>query len=48
MARNREIRIKLSEDEFQKIERKAVAMGLPISTYLRVVGIQSNPKRQVE
>jgi len=42
MVKNHEIRIKFSEEEFEKIERKAQEIGMPVSVFLRTLGLCSN------
>lgn len=42
MARNFEIRIKLSENELNRIKGKAEVMALPISSFMRFVACESS------
>lgn len=39
---NNEIRIKLSQEEKEVIERKAELSGLSLSSFLRMLGLKSN------
>ena len=42
MAKNHEVRIKFDEEEFQKIQSKAKEIGMPVSSFLRTLGLISN------
>ena len=39
---NHEIRIKLSKEDHEKIKVKAEQLNLPISTFLKILGLKSN------
>lgn len=41
---NHEIRVKLSNDELERIKRKAEAVGMKLSTYLRYLGLNTQIK----
>jgi predicted DNA binding CopG/RHH family protein len=41
MKKNHEVRIKVTEEELEKLGRKADACGVPVSTFLRMVGLKS-------
>ena len=42
MGRNHELKLKLSKEEKEKLRKKAEELGLPISTYIRMVSIKAN------
>lgn len=42
MKKNHEIKIKCNEEEYKIIKDKAVALGLAVSTFLRVLGLNAN------
>ncbi|MGD2072158.1 MAG: hypothetical protein PVG65_01545 [Candidatus Thorarchaeota archaeon] len=42
MKKNHEVRVKLSDEELQKIKAKAQQLGMPVSTFLRVLGLTAN------
>ena len=42
MVRNHEIRVKFSKEELDRIEKKAKRLGMPPSTFLRVLGLTAN------
>jgi hypothetical protein len=42
MAKNHEVRLKFDEEEYQKVLRKARELGMPVSAYLRTLGLISN------
>jgi predicted DNA binding CopG/RHH family protein len=39
MKKNHEIRVKVSDEELERIEKKAEKLGMPVSTFLRVLGL---------
>jgi len=39
MRKNKEIRVELSSEEFEKINKKASRLGMPISSFLRTLGL---------
>ena len=39
MGRNNEIKLKLTASERGKLEKKAKDLGLPLSTYIRMISI---------
>lgn len=41
MKRNHEVRIKLSRDEKEKLTKKAMALGMPLSSFLRYLALSS-------
>ncbi len=41
MGRNKEIRVKVTEEEYKKLKQRSIDMGIPVSTYMRVVSIYS-------
>lgn len=42
MARNKEIRIKLSTAELENISSKANMLGMPISTFMRFISLKAS------
>lgn len=44
MGRNHEIKLKLklTKEEREKLEKKAKDLGLPLSTYIRMISIGAN------
>ncbi len=42
MGRNHELKLKLSKEEKEKLKKKADELGLPVSTYIRMVSIKAN------
>lgn len=42
MARNYDLKIKLSKIEKEKLQRKAEELGLKLSQYIRMVSINAN------
>ena len=44
MKKNHEVRVKLSDEELKKIKNKAEELGLPVSTFLRVLGLTAHIK----
>ncbi|KKM60363.1 hypothetical protein LCGC14_1542560 [marine sediment metagenome] len=42
MSRNNEIKLKLTAQEREKLEKKAKDLGLPLSTYIRMISIGVN------
>jgi predicted DNA binding CopG/RHH family protein len=42
MKRNHQVPVKLSKEELETIERKAVAMGMPISSFMRFISLKAN------
>mgnify|MGYP001295959126 CR=1 FL=1 len=40
--KNHEVRIKLSKEELEKIKDKAFKLGLSISAFLRLLGLNSD------
>lgn len=42
MKKNYEIRIKLSLEELKIIQNKSKQLGLPVSVFLRTLGLKSN------
>lgn len=42
MKKNREVRVKYSEEEYQKVLRKAQGLGQPISSFIRMVSLLAN------
>jgi len=43
-GRNHEITIKVSEEELEIIRKKAVEVGIPASTLLRILGLNADIK----
>ena len=41
---NHEIRIKLSKEDYEKISEKAKHLNMPISTFLKILGLKSTLK----
>lgn len=41
MKKNHEIRVKLSEEEYDKIKKKAESAGLKLSAFLRYLGLNT-------
>jgi len=41
MARNRQIEIKVSKEEYEKLKNKSNSLGMNISSFLRFVGLSS-------
>ena len=42
MSRNHEIKIKITKAEREKLEKNAKKLGLPLSTYIRMISIGVN------
>lgn len=41
MAKNHDVRVRLSDEELQKIKRKAEELGMQVSSFLRFVALKS-------
>ena len=41
MKKNHEVRVKLTNEEYEKIKKKADSLGLCISTYIRTMALIS-------
>lgn len=48
MKQNHEIRMKLTKEEHEKIKHKADQLHMPISTFLKQLGLKSTLKVEVE
>ena len=48
MTRNHEIRIKVSEEEMEKIKRKAQEVGMGVSSFLRFLAVKSKINVETE
>lgn len=44
MTKNNSIEVKCDDEEYKKIINKAKLVGLPASTYLRMLGLKSEVK----
>ena len=42
MGRNYELKLKLSKNEKEKLKKKADALGLKVSTYIRMVSLKAD------
>ena len=42
MGRNHELKLKLTAGEKGKLEKNAKVLGLPLSTYIRMISIGAN------
>lgn len=42
MRKNHEVTIKLNKEELEIIRKKAKILGLPVSTFLRMIGLNAN------
>lgn len=47
MKKNHEIRVKVSKDELESIRKKAEAIGMTTSGFLRLLGLSSKPTLEV-
>lgn len=41
MKKNHEVRVKFSMEELERVKQKAEELGMPVSTYLRFLGLSS-------
>jgi predicted DNA binding CopG/RHH family protein len=41
MAKNHEIRLKVSKEELERLQQKAKAFGVPLATFIRLVALRS-------
>lgn len=41
MKKNHELRVKVSQEELEKLKGKADKLGLKVSTFLRLVGLSA-------
>jgi len=48
MKKNREVRVHVSKEELEKIKKKAEAVGMTASGYLRYLGLNTSVKVIVE
>lgn len=42
MGKNKEVRIKYSSEEYEKVKRKAVELGMPVSSFVRTISLLAN------
>jgi len=49
MKKNKEIKVRVSSEEFERIKNKAEFLGVPISTFIRLVALAvKNPQIATE
>ena len=42
MGRNHELKLKLTREEKEKLQKKAEELGLKVSTYIRMISIKAD------
>ena len=44
MSRNQEVRIRFSKEEYDKVKRKSEELGMPVSSFIRLISLNSKFK----
>ena len=42
MKKNKEIRVKYSQEEYEKVQKKALELGMPVSSFVRTISLLAN------
>ena len=46
MKKNHEIRVKVTQQQYEKIKSKAESVGMSLSSFLRMLGLRTNPIKE--